>query len=197
MIGKLKGKINEINNNHILLECGTGVYYKVFLPAIILKQITLNQEQSFYIYFHVRENEISLYGFPNKQYQQIFHILLSIPSVGPKSALNIIGFNHVEELIKAVREQNLTYFNQIPGIGKKTSQKILLDLSNKFEVEFKPENKVLTEDDRLAVEGLLSLGFKRHEALKALENLDQSLSLEQKITQAIKNLNPNDKSHAE
>jgi len=197
MIGKLKGKINEINSNHILLECGNGVYYKLFLPAIVLKQIALDQEQSFYIYFHVRENEISLYGFPDKQYQHIFHILLSIPSVGPKSALNIIGFNHVEELIKAVREQNLTYFNQIPGIGKKTSQKILLDLSNKFEVEFKPENKVLTEDDRLAVEGLLSLGFKRHEALKALENLDQSLSLEQKITQAIKNLNPNDKSHAE
>lgn len=197
MIGKLKGTIDEINNNHVLLECAAGVFYKVFLPAFILKGLTLKQEISFYIYFHVRENEISLYGFPNKQYQQIFHILLSIPSIGPKSALNIIGYNQLEELIKAVREQNLTYFNQIPGIGKKTAQKILLDLSNKFEVEFKPENKTLTEDDKLAVEGLLSLGFKKHEALKALEKIDINLSLEQKITQAIKNLSPNDKSSAE
>lgn len=194
MIGKLKGRVNEINDSYILLECGAGVYYKVFLPAIVLKQLAPNQENSFYIYFHVRENEISLYGFPNKQYEQIFHILLSIPSIGPKSALNIIGFNDLEKLIAAVHEQNSQYFSQIPGIGKKTAQKILLDLSNKFEVEFKPESKTLTEDDRLAIEGLQSLGFKKHEALKALENLDRSLSLEEKITQAIKNLNPHAKS---
>lgn len=190
MIGKLKGTVDEINSNHVLLECSRGVYYKVFLPAIVLKQLTLNQGQTFYIYFHVRENEISLYGFPNKQYEQIFHILLSIPSIGPKSALNIIGFSDLKKLIDAVHQQNSQYFSQIPGIGKKTAQKILLDLSNKFEVEFKPENKTLTEDDRLAVDGLLSLGFKKHEALKALENLDTNLTLEEKITQAIKNLNP-------
>jgi len=191
MIGKLIGKVAEINQNYILLNPSGGVFYKVFLPAIILKSLTLNMEASFYIYFHVRENEISLYGFPDKKYEQIFHFLLAVPSVGPKSALNIIGFNALEKLIEAVHQQNGQYFNQIPGIGKKTAQKILLDLSNKFSVEFKADNQILTEDDNLVIEALMSLGFKKHEAAKALSNVDQALNLETKITQAIKNLNTN------
>ena len=191
MIGKLEGTVNEINSNHVLLNPGGGVFYKVFLPAIVLKKLSLNQKTSFYIYFHVRENEISLYGFPDKKYEQIFHLLLAVPSVGPKSALNIIGFNDLEKLIEAVHQQNSQYFNQIPGIGKKTAQKILLDLSNKFSVEFKMDNQVLTEDDNLVIEALMSLGFKKHEAAKALQNLDENLNLEAKITQAIKNLNTN------
>lgn len=191
MIGKLVGKVAEINQNYVLLNTGGGVFYKVFLPAIILKDLTLNAEVCFYIYFHVRENEISLYGFPDKKYEQVFHFLLAVPSVGPKSALSIIGFNALERLIEAVHQQNSQYFNQIPGIGKKTAQKILLDLSNKFSVEFKADNQILTEDDNLVVEALMSLGFKKHEATKALENIDKNLNLETKITQAIKNLNKN------
>lgn len=194
MIGKLEGTVCEINQNYILLKPEGGVYYKIFLPAIVLKNIVLEQKASLYIYFHVRENEISLYGFPDKKYEQIFHILLSIPSVGPKSALNIIGFNELEKLIEAVHEQNSHYFSQIPGIGKKTAQKILLELSNKFAVEFKPQTKALTEDDKLVVEALISLGFKKHEAVNALDKLEKEQSLENKITQAIKNLNPNAKS---
>ncbi len=196
MIGKLKGKVNEINQNHILLECAGGVFYKVFLPAVILKELKPQQEQSLYIYFHVRENEISLYGFPDKRYEQIFQILLTVPSVGPKSALTIIGFNRLEVLIKAVEDQNLAYFNQIPGIGKKTAQKLLLDLSDKFSVEFKPVNQSLTEEDQLAVEGLISLGFKKHEAVKALQGLDKNLRLEERITQALKNLSTHEATHS-
>jgi len=188
MIGKIIGKVEEINKNYILLNPNQQIFYKLFLPAITLKQLKLGQNASFYIYFHVRENEISLYGFPDKKYEQIFHMLLKIPTVGPKSALNIIGFNSLKNLTDAVYQQNVQYFSQIPGVGKKTAQKILLDLSSKFAVEFKPQEKTLSEEDKLVIEALQSLGFKKTEAVSSLEKIDKTKSLEEKITQAIKNL---------
>ncbi len=192
MIGKLVGIVSEINGNHILINPGGGVYYKIFLPAIVLKDLKIEAKASFYIYFHVRENEISLYGFPDQKMERIFLLLLGIPSIGPKSALSIIGFDRLEKLIEAVTSQNSIYFSQIPGIGKKTAQKILLDLSNKFEVEFKPQSQALTQDDQLVIEALQSLGFKKAEAILALSKTDPKLSLEGKITLAIKSLNNHD-----
>ena len=190
MIGKLKGIVDEIENNYLLLNV-KDVYYKLFVPQISLKQLKIGETQTFYIHFHVRESEISLYGFVDKKYMQIFNILISISSIGPKSGLNIIGFNRLDKLIQAVHDQNAGYFSQMPGIGKKTSQKILLDLSNKFEIEFKPENQAVTEEDQLVIEALTTLGFKKHEAYSVVDKLDTNSTLEEKITQAIKSLNTN------
>jgi holliday junction DNA helicase RuvA len=189
MIGKIIGKVDEINQNYVLLNPGQQVFYKVYLPAISLKQVAIGQTHTFYIYFHVRENEISLYGFPDKKLQQVFYILLNIPTIGPKSALNIVGFAPLEKLIEAVNKQNVQYFSQIPKVGKKTAQKILLDLSSKFSVEFKPQLDNLTEEDKLVVEALQSLGFKKNESVIATKKTSAGASLEKRITEAIKNLN--------
>jgi holliday junction DNA helicase RuvA len=189
MIGKIIGKVDEINQNYVLLNPGQQVFYKVYLPAISLKQVAIGQTHTFYIYFHVRENEISLYGFPDKKLQQVFYILLNIPTIGPKSALNIVGFAPLEKLIEAVNKQNVQYFSQIPKVGKKTAQKILLDLSSKFSVEFKPQLDNLTEEDKLVVEALQSLGFKKNESVIAAKKTSAGASLEKRITEAIKNLN--------
>ncbi len=189
MIGKIIGKVDEINQNYVLLNPGQQVFYKVYLPAISLKQVAIGQTHTFYIYFHVRENEISLYGFPDKKLQQVFYILLNIPTIGPKSALNIVGFAPLEKLIEAVNKQSVQYFSQIPKVGKKTAQKILLDLSSKFSVEFKPQLDNLTEEDKLVVEALQSLGFKKNESVIAAKKTSAGASLEKRITEAIKNLN--------
>ncbi|OGK66655.1 Holliday junction DNA helicase RuvA [Candidatus Roizmanbacteria bacterium RIFOXYB2_FULL_41_10] len=189
MIGKIKGLVNEIGPNFVLLDPGQNVFYKVFLPAINMKDLKIGDSKTFYIHFHVRENEISLYGFADRKQLRVYNILLNISGVGAKSALSIIGFDRLEKMIDAVNQQNPAYFSQIPGIGKKTAQKILLDLSNKFEVEFKPQSQSLTQDDQLVVDALQSLGFKKAEALSALSKVDSKLTLEEKITQAIKNLN--------
>lgn len=191
MIGKLKGIIDEINKNYLLLNV-KDVYYKLFIPNILLKSLKIGDTQTFDIHFHVRENEISLYGFSDKKYLRIFNILISISSIGPKSALNIIGYDSLDKLLSAVQNQNAAYFAKIPGIGKKTSQKILLELSNKFEIEFKPKDTTISDQDKLVVEALTTLGFTKAEAYTAVPKLNKDDTLEQKITDAIKNLNTNE-----
>jgi len=192
MIGKLKGTVSEVENSYILLEVHS-VFYKVYLPQIVLKALKSDQEYSCYTHFHVRENEISLYGFPDKEYLYVFNLLLNVPNVGPKSALTIIGYDTLEKLIAAVQKQDALYFSQIPGIGKKTSQKILLDLSTKFNVDYKMQKQEVTAESQMVVEALLTLGFKKHQAYEAIEKLPPDLPLEKKITLAIRNINPNGK----
>jgi len=192
MIGKLNGVIAEIENGYILLDVHS-VFYKIFLPQIVQQNLKSGQEYECYTHFHVRENEISLYGFPDKEYLYVFNLLLGVPNIGPKSALIIIGYNKLDKLIEAVEKQDALYFSQIPGIGKKTSQKILLDLSNKFNVDYKMQKQGVTADSQMVVDALLTLGFKKHEAYKALETIPNDLPLEEKITLAIRNINPNGK----
>ncbi len=191
MIGKLTGVADEIEANYILLKTDGGVFYKIFLPAIVIRRLKPSETLTLYIHMHVRENEISLYGFETKDQLTIFNILIDIPNIGPKSAMNILGFNPVEKLVEAVKAQDGLYFSQIPGVGKKTAQKILLDLSSKFEVEFILPKKSFTEDDRALLEALVSLGFSRHEANKAMERIPREGKLEERITFALKNLNKN------
>jgi len=192
MIGKLKGNVAEIENSYILLDVNS-VFYKVFLPQMVMNSLKLGQEYSCYTHFHVRENEISLYGFPDKEYLYVFNLLINVPNIGPKSALTIIGYNTLDKLIAAVQKQDAVYFSQIPGIGKKTSQKILLDLSTKFNVDYKLEKQEVTAESQMVVEALMSLGFKKHEAYEALEKISQDLPLEEKITLAIRNMNTHGK----
>ena len=193
MIGKLKGNVDEIESNYILLETGSGVFHNVCLPGIILRKLTIGQPFVCYVHFHVRENEISLYGFPDKDYLHTFELLISIPNIGPKSALNIIGYNSLLKLIEAVNQQDQHYFAKIPGIGKKTSQKILLDLANKFDVEFKLQKQTFTQEEQTIVDALINLGFKKHEACQALEQVDDKLPLEEKLSMAIRSLNTHGK----
>jgi len=192
MIGKLKGTVSEIESSYILLDVHS-VFYKVYLPQIIVGTLKLNQDYSCYTHFHVRENEISLYGFPDKEYLYVFNLLLNVPGIGPKSALTILGFNHLDKLIKAVEKQDAVYFSQIPGIGKKNSQKIIIDISAKFNVDYKMQKPEVTAESQMVVEALLSLGFKKHEAYEALEKLPIELPLEEKITLAIRNMNSHGK----
>ena len=189
MIGKLVGKIAEIDTNFIILDTASGVGYKVYLPAIYLRSVAVDTDTTLYIYTAVRENDISLYGFGDKETQKLFTILLNVSGIGPKSALTIVGFTYVKEIIKAVKEQNVGFFSHIPGIGKKTAQKILLEIASKFDTEFSLEKTIVTEDDQTLLQALMALGFERKEAQAAVEKTPKADSIESRVTSALKNLN--------
>src|SRR3989338_119221 len=185
MIGKIKGKLVEIDGNLGLIETSGGVYYHVYLTPSILKQNKEKPEIEVFTYLQVRDDALILFGFNNKQEYDFFKLLLAVPGVGPKTAFSIISFSKIDELTRAVKENNSDYFSQVPGLGKKTAFKIILELSHKFDTDFKLEKMFLTEDDKTVVDALISLGFRSNEAKKIIMQLPKNLALEEKIKEGI------------
>lgn len=184
MIGKIKGTLVEVENNTGLIQTSGGVFYEVFLPTSLLSSI--NQELEIYTYLNVRDDALILFGFKAKQEYHLFKLLLSVSGVGPKTAFTITSFSNSKDLINAVTSNNIDYFSKIPGLGKKTAMKIILELSQKLDQEFKLEKMYLSEDEKTVVDVLVSLGFKNQEAKNILSQLPKDLSLEDKIKEALR-----------
>ena len=188
MIGKIKGTLIEISGNESLIETSSGVSYQVFLPPSVILNSKLGEKIYIYTYLQVKEDAHTLFGFSNKSDYNIFKLLLSVDGVGPKLAFTIISFTNSHDIETAIRTSDVTYFNAIPGIGKKTAQKILLELSGKFDSEFNINKMTLSENDNLVIQALLSLGFDRRSAHRALSQLEPTFSVEDKIKHAIKKM---------
>lgn len=185
MIGKIKGKLVEIDNNIGLIETASGISYQVYLTPSIISNNKPGASVDIYTYLQVREDVFVLYGFESKEQTRLFNQLLTVPGIGPKTAYSIICFRKPNELLTAVKENNIDYFNQIPGLGKKTAMKIILELSQKLKQDFTLEKMYLSEDDKLVIDALVSLGFKINEAKKILQKIPKNLSVEDKIKKAL------------
>ena len=185
MIGKIKGKLLEIDKNIGLIETTSGLSFNVYLTPSLLSTFHLQSSIDIYTYLQVREDAFVLYGFESKNQHKLFLELLTVPGVGPKTAYGVISFSKTDELMKAVKENNIDYFTRIPGLGKKTAMKIILELSVKLKQEFSLEKMYLSEDDKLVVDALVSLGFKSLEAKKILQSIAKNLSVEDKIKKAL------------
>jgi Holliday junction DNA helicase RuvA len=186
MITKLKGYVREIENNSILVETNSGIFFLVFVTPRKLSQLNVNLPIEIYTYLHISEENISLYGFDNKKEYNLFKILIDISGIGPKTAFSIISYTQVDDLLKAVRENDVNYFNQIPGLGRKTSLKVLLELSSKLKTEFEVSNLYLSEEDKTIIDALNSLGFKKSQIKKIIGKIPKNLTLEEKIKEALK-----------
>ncbi len=186
MIGKLKGKLTEVEGNVGLLETKGGVYYSVFLTPKLIVDHSVENEIEVYTYLQVRDDALVLFGFENKAKYDFFRLLLGVQGVGPKTAFSVVSFLSEDELYEAVRKNLPDDFTKVPGLGKKTAMKIILELSTKFKSGFDMKNMVLSDEDKTVVEALISLGFKSHDAKQAVSKLPKSLSVEDKIKSALK-----------
>ncbi len=185
MIGKIKGTLVEIDKNSGLIETAGGVFYSVFLSTAILSR-NIPSPIEVYTYLQVRDDALVLYGFSHKKDHDLFLMLLSVSGVGPKTAFTVGARSKPEELFSAVRSNDIDYFTHIPGLGKKTAMKILLELSQKMKGDFQLEKMYLSEDDSTVVDALVSLGFKTHDAKTILSKLPKDMSLEEKIKEGIR-----------
>jgi len=187
MIGKIKGKLVEIENNLGLIETSSGVFYQVYLAPNFIKKYPTHSLVEVYTFLEVKENGVNLYGFESKKEHQFFLSLLSVPGVGAKTAFLIISFLTVEEIIKAVKENNVEILAQVPRLGKKTAAKIILELSQKLKKDFSFVNLYLSDDDKALIDTLIALGYKPSEAKKIFVKIPKNLSLEDKVKLALKN----------
>lgn len=188
MIGKLKGKLSETFGAEALLETSGGVFYRVYVTPGILESSTIGDDIEIYTYLNVKEDDLTLFGFETHSMYQMFQYMIAVDGVGPKTGFTIISTCAPSDIRTAVHGNDVAFFQKVKGIGKKTAQRILIDLSAKFGTEFDITAGQETADDIDALDALVSLGFKRKDAKNALDAIDSSLPLEERIRYALQSI---------
>lgn len=158
MYDYIKGTITNIEPNTITLECfGIGYLLKTPNPY----NFKINDEHQLYIYQHVREDLIELYGFSTILERLMFIKLINVKGLGPKGALAILAASSVSEIVTSIENGDSTYFRKFPGIGTKGSQQIILDLKGKL--DFEKDQSKTNEDLTNLISALKALGYKYNE----------------------------------
>jgi len=186
MIGKLKGRLVEVDRNVGLIETSGGVFYQVFIPSSLIASHQPPTPIEIYTYLQVRDDALVLFGFETKQQHGLFLLLLTVSGVGPKTAFTIISALKPEEIVNAVTSNEVNALTKVPGLGRKTAMKIILELSSKFKADFDMKNMVLSDDDQTVISALVSLGYKSFDAKRIISKLPKNLTVEEKIKEALK-----------
>lgn len=177
MISYLKGKIEHKNNNFIILNVG-NVGYKVYLNGKLQQKFILNAEIEVFTHQHIKEDALDLYGFENLDTLSFFELLLSISGIGPKSALNAIDTASIGEFRQCIANGDSSIFTQVSGIGKKTAEKIIIELRDKINTisfssdESEIETGITNNDE---IDALQALGYSMSQAREALQNVDKDI----------------------
>src|SRR3989442_1395697 len=172
MIGQLRGRLAEKRPNQVLVDVG-GVGYLVHVPLSTYAALgELHTEVTLLIHTHVREDALALYGFVSSREKHFFEMLLSASGVGPTLALKILSGMSVEELVPAIRGGDLARLTRIPGVGRKTAERIVVELKDKLETVAVAEERPAasaggTEAD--VVSALMNLGYDGRAAEEAVE----------------------------
>ncbi len=183
MIGSIKGKIILKTEKFILVEAN-GVGYKVNVSPEILTKTQKEEEEIFlFIHTHVREDALDLYGFLDQKELEFFEMLLNVSGIGPRSALAILGITTIETLRRAINTGDISYLTKISGIGRKTAEKIVIELRDKVGEELSGSSLQVELD---ALEALKSLGYSQTEAREALKKVSTELETNKKIREALK-----------
>lgn len=159
MIARLRGKLTEKEPARVVIDVG-GVGYEVFIPTTTFAAMpNAGVEVSLDIHTHVREDALSLYGFSSRQERRVFERLISISGIGPKLAVTILSGGSVEGLVGAIRRGDLARLTSIPGVGKKTAERIVVELKDKLQEFTEEPAKPVVETDVLSA--LENLGYSR------------------------------------
>jgi Holliday junction DNA helicase RuvA len=181
MIGSIKGKIILRTDKYLVVETN-GVGYKISVsPDTLSKTKKIGEDIFLWIHTHVLEDAIDLYGFLERNELEFFEMLINVSGIGPKSALIVLSVASIETLRKAIGTGDTAYLTKISGIGRKTAEKIVLELRDKFENE--KETGLKEELD--ALEALKSLGYSQSEARDALKQTNGA-STNLKVREALK-----------
>lgn len=175
MIAYLEGNIIDSNEKYLVVNVG-GVGYKVFAATDTLSRYHTGDTASLSIYTAVRENSIDLYGFANGDEMSFFELLLDVSGIGPKSALSIIAMASIDTLKRAIATGDTGYLNKVSGIGKKTAEKIVIELRDKLHAHSKTEGTASAlrgESD--VIEALKSLGYSQNEARDAMKEVPSTI----------------------
>ena len=202
MIAYIKGTVEEILEDRVILEAG-NMGYNIFMPMRAVEHLLhKGQEIKIYTYLNVKEDAFQLFGFLTRDDLNTFKLLLGVNGIGPKAALGILSGLSADELRFAVLADDVKTISRAPGIGKKTAQKLILELKDKFNIQEALEMKTehvqtaggeetdLADVKKEAVEALTALGYSGADALRAVKKVELTpdMSVETLLKLALKNM---------
>jgi Holliday junction DNA helicase RuvA len=191
MIGSLRGEIIDKEENAFIIEAG-GVGYYVLVPVTLLDMLEVGMKTQIYTHLHVREQELTLFGFPDKEELELFRVLLKVQGIGPKMALAILSHIPGETLRQAVAREEAALLARVPGIGPKKAKQIVFQLKDKVGLEdIFVSAPTITDSDSEVIAALTALGYSVVEAQAALQRLPEATkgeSVEEKVRAALSSL---------
>lgn len=195
MYSYIKGKIDSKATDYLIID-NNGIGYRIFSALSTLEKIEAGQEAKIYTYMHVREDNISLYGFLTSEELRVFELLISVSGIGPKVANSVLSALSPSKFGLAVITQDVQGLKSVPGIGMKTAQRIILELKDKLKTEDAIDRTQVQISDASsnmseAVNALQVLGYSSAEALKVLKTIEtDNMDIEEVIKEALKRLGP-------
>ena len=173
MISSVSGRVADAGEGGLVIEVG-GVGLQVSVPTMLSIEAQIGQPISLHTYLVVRETDLSLYGFQNKEERHFFTLLLGVNGVGPRLALAVLSVLSPNAIRRGVFSEQVEVFNQVPGVGKTTAQKIMLHLKNKIkDVDGLEAVAAMDDVDTEVVAALTALGYSIVEAQAAIQNISK------------------------
>ncbi len=190
MIAHIEGKIAEKFGNSLIVDVN-GVGYEMTVPTPDFEAVNLGELKKFFTYHAVRETAEELYGFSTLAAKKIFEMLISVQGIGPKAGIAILSLAEAEEVRNAIANADAAFISKASGVGKKSAERVIVDLRDKVGIPSHygaTDIKFATVQDEPdeALDALIALGFPLKEATAALEKIDKSLSVEERIKLALK-----------
>ncbi len=182
MIARITGTTIAITDKYLIIETG-GIGYRVFATAETLVKRKAGDQASLWTAHIVREDAQELYGFETQTDQELFELLLGVSGIGPKSALAVMNVATAGTIARAVNTNDVSYLTKISGIGKKTAEKIILELRDKLSVILADD---VASDSHDALDALVALGYGEAKAREAVRGLDPNLSTQEKIRESLR-----------
>ena len=171
MIATLRGEISQVEDNALILEVG-GVGLRVFVPAPLRTRTRAGEALMLYTHLVVREDALTLYGFESQGERELFNILLGVDGVGPKVALSVLSTMTLDAIQRAVFADEAEILSRVPGVGKKTAQKMAIHLKDKLKpMDTLAAVAAMTDRDSEVLAALTALGYSVVEAQTAIQAL--------------------------
>jgi Holliday junction DNA helicase RuvA len=187
MIAKITGKIDFFRDNYVVVDV-SGVGYKIFVTDFAMGKIAGKEEAILFTHTYAREDNLSLYGFLTIEELGMFELLISISGIGPKAALGILSIAEPKTIRTAVISGDASILTRVSGVGKKTAERVILELKNRI-TQLPGENDGSAKADSEAIEALISLGYTNVQSREALKNVPEKIKdVSERVRAALKGL---------
>lgn len=199
MIAYVSGVIEEVGTDYLVID-HNGMGYRILTPGSVVAGLEEGQNVKIYTYLHVREDAMLLFGFLQKSELDMFKLLISVSGIGPKGALGVLSVLDANDLKFAILAGDAKTISSAPGIGKKTAEKVVIELKDKVKLEDAFEEKLAQTEKKQeqklslvrqdAAEALVALGYSQSQALKAIRQVEdqENMDVEDLLKQALKNI---------
>ncbi len=188
MIAHISGKIVEKFAGSVIVDVA-GVGYEVIVPANEFERAVLGDDIKFYTYHNITDRSQELFGFSSLAAKKLFELLITVQGIGPRAGIAIMSLGETEDVRNSIACEDAKFIQKASGVGKKSAERVILDLKDKVGMAISKHNSVgtnisLASDE--ALEALIALGFNLNDATKALEQIPRDLPTEERITLALK-----------